>query len=51
VAAIEGSSFYDYALAVTAQPDGRIVAAGTIRIVCEIDGCDFNGYALARFLP
>jgi len=49
--AIDNPVFNDFARALAAQPDGRLVAAGNIHIVCEVAGCDFSGYALARFLP
>jgi uncharacterized delta-60 repeat protein len=45
-----GGSYPDMARALAAQPDGRLVAAGTIHITNEV-GDAFSGIALARFLP
>jgi uncharacterized delta-60 repeat protein len=50
-AEIDDPVFNDFARALAAQPDGRLVAAGNIHFFCEVGGCDLSGYALARFLP
>jgi uncharacterized delta-60 repeat protein len=50
-AEIDNPVFNDFARALVAQPDGRLVAAGGIHLFCEVGGCDLSGYALARFLP
>lgn len=50
-AEIDDPVFNDFARALAAQPDGRLVAAGNVHFLCEVGGCDLSGYALARFLP
>lgn len=51
MAEIDDPIYDDFARALALQPDGRLVAAGNIKIFCETGGCDKRGYALARFLP
>jgi uncharacterized delta-60 repeat protein len=50
-AGIDNPVFNDFARALAAQPDGRLVAAGSIHLSCGVGDCDLSGYALARFLP
>jgi uncharacterized delta-60 repeat protein len=49
MAEIDGPVYADFARALALQPDGRLVAAGYIKICTG--GCEKSGYALARFLP
>ena len=51
MAEIDDPIYDDFARALALQPDGRLVAAGNIKIYCETGGCEKSGYALARFLP